>query len=573
MARLAFQLMVSAGPRYLNVIFQGGGIRGIAYAGVLDRLPSNYQIKGVGGTSVGSLVAALIAIGKRPSELFKIINDPTLRKLLEAEEVARLRRLSNAADAIGRVLGAPRGRFPNVSIIREVWNQRGCLDDLRSIWADAGLFKSDKLREWLDKVLENRTFADATAVDDLRIVAANVSQRSFRVYRKADHLGTDIGDAVHASVSIPVFFRPFTRPGKSREVDGGVLSNYPTFLFADSGYPTVGFRLADLPDTQDAQSTSAFLMALLKTMIEAHDKMREPPPDFTEHWITVPSDTTTGKPIASTKFIGLTDEDVTALYQAGKHLSDTLNWEGCSSTKPSRVVAESKPQATLKFSMQQALELLNRHSQPATWPTTLDQVSVVTFTIEADWSVRYETVSTFEVKGAGVIAVTEFASQAPAAATFGQSLVDMRHTVEEIDSSGAATPTQPVVIPAYNEQERRGFAVIHIPPFSAAGARRIRTGFTVPREFVTNVREGKPSDLGAVFPQKAANHTVRITVRVLIDAGLPRLRLTPGAFPATERPTVRRIVNGIEYEVHEWILDEPVPVKMRLICQLGVSRA
>ena len=565
--------MVSVGTRYLNVIFQGGGIRGIAYAGVLDRLPAHCQIKGIGGTSVGSLVAALVAIGKTPSELLKIINDPKLRTLLDGQEAARLQRLTNATAAIRRILDKPRGRWTNAAILFELWSQRGRLDDVRSIWEDAGLFRSDKLREWLDKALEGRTFDDAKAVEDLRIVAADVSQRSYKVYRTANHLGVPIADAVHASVSIPGFFRPYTKPGKTREVDGGVLSNYPTFLFADSGFPTAGFRLADLPEGGEVQSTADFVMGLLKTMIEAHDKMREPPANFVEHWIRVPLDGATGKPIASTKFLGLTDSDVAALYQAGKDLSDRLDWDACSSDKPSRVVAESKPQATLKFSMQQALELLNRHSQRSAWPDELDQVSVVSFVIDADWSVRYETVSAFTVRGTGVIAVTEFASQAPADTTIGQSLIDMSHTVEEVDDNGAATPAQPVVIPAYNEQERRGFAVIHTPPFSAGVTRRLKTGFTVPREFFTNVREGKPSHLGAVFPQKAIKHTVRITVRVHIDSALPSLKLTPSAFPATERPVSQQRAHGREYEVHEWILDQAMEVNLRLFCQISVNRA
>ena len=168
--------------------------------------------------------------------------------------------------------------------------------------------------------------------------------------------------------------------------------------------------------------------------------------------------------------------------------------------------------------------------------------------------------------------MTEFASQAPANTTVGQSLIDMLHIVEEIDSQGVATPNQPVVIPAYNEQDRRGFAVIHTPPFSSSGPRCIRTGFTIPKEFHTSVREGIPSELGAFFPQKARDHHVRITVRVFVDSTLPPLRLTPDAFPASETPVVQRMIDGRSYWAHEWVCDEPMPVRMRLQCRIGVNR-
>ncbi len=64
--------------RSVNLVFQGGGVRGIAYAGVLSTMPEWLRITGVGGTSAGALVAALLAIGKRGKELREILSDPAL---------------------------------------------------------------------------------------------------------------------------------------------------------------------------------------------------------------------------------------------------------------------------------------------------------------------------------------------------------------------------------------------------------------------------------------------------------------------------------------------------------------
>jgi predicted acylesterase/phospholipase RssA len=79
--------------RYVNLVFQGGGVRGIAYTGVLSTMPEWLRITGVGGTSAGALVSALLAIGKRGKELRAILSDPALFSLLRKEDVARKNRI------------------------------------------------------------------------------------------------------------------------------------------------------------------------------------------------------------------------------------------------------------------------------------------------------------------------------------------------------------------------------------------------------------------------------------------------------------------------------------------------
>ena len=55
----------------LGIALSGGGIRGIAHAGVLQALEEN-GIKPdiIGGTSCGSIVAAMYALGYSPFHIF-----------------------------------------------------------------------------------------------------------------------------------------------------------------------------------------------------------------------------------------------------------------------------------------------------------------------------------------------------------------------------------------------------------------------------------------------------------------------------------------------------------------------
>ena len=67
-----------------KLVFSGGGTKGIAYVGVLKYLEENNLLKHVDtivGTSVGAVVALLIAIGYTSDQLFKIIENVNFNDL------------------------------------------------------------------------------------------------------------------------------------------------------------------------------------------------------------------------------------------------------------------------------------------------------------------------------------------------------------------------------------------------------------------------------------------------------------------------------------------------------------
>ena len=57
----------------IGIALSGGGIRGIAHAGVLKALEdNNIKIDIIGGTSCGSMVASLYAMGYTPEEIYRL---------------------------------------------------------------------------------------------------------------------------------------------------------------------------------------------------------------------------------------------------------------------------------------------------------------------------------------------------------------------------------------------------------------------------------------------------------------------------------------------------------------------
>lgn len=88
------------------------------------------------------------------------------------------------------------------------------------------------------------------------------------------------------SMSIPLFFEPVIKSTKHLKnmpeqcyiVDGGMLSNYPVWLFdsddKDIKWPTIGFRLVGPKDGKPREINNPldFLMGTLATLLGAHDE-------------------------------------------------------------------------------------------------------------------------------------------------------------------------------------------------------------------------------------------------------------------------------------------------------------
>jgi len=82
---LAFQLILAQSPGTIrHLVFEGAGIRGIAYCGAVQEMESNKMIgniKKVGGTSSGAIVALTISLGYTGKEIETIISQTNFKKL------------------------------------------------------------------------------------------------------------------------------------------------------------------------------------------------------------------------------------------------------------------------------------------------------------------------------------------------------------------------------------------------------------------------------------------------------------------------------------------------------------
>ena len=71
-----------------NLVFEGGGIRGLAYAGALMELQERKMLDSVerlAGTSAGAIAATLYAVGYNPEEISNLIAALKIKSFADGE--------------------------------------------------------------------------------------------------------------------------------------------------------------------------------------------------------------------------------------------------------------------------------------------------------------------------------------------------------------------------------------------------------------------------------------------------------------------------------------------------------
>jgi NTE family protein len=227
-------------------VFQGGGVKGLGLVGAVlqfaegakDGDGEQLQVTdwvNVAGTSAGSICAALIACGYDAKKLESTFLDLPFAQF---EDFGRG----------GKIIGG-----------------------LVNLAEHHGLAHGEVFHKWMDDQVGGKTFAavkntapEADPTYRLQMIATDITNKRMLVLPddivkytgptgealKPDDL--KIADAVRMSMSIPYFFQPIILTDaetgvRSTIVDGGVLSNFPVWLFDTKKQaaprPTFGFHL------------------------------------------------------------------------------------------------------------------------------------------------------------------------------------------------------------------------------------------------------------------------------------------------------------------------------------------
>lgn len=275
----------------IDGVFEGGGIKGIAHVGAISVLEeAGYKWERLAGTSAGSIVAALLAVGYNASEIQELMLDFPFEKI---EEKALLTKLPLVGPILNLVM-------------------------------NNGIYKLTVLEKWMEQVLKKSgktTFGDLPE-NKLKIVITDISNSRMSIlpddlpFYGIDPLSFPISRAVKMSCSIPFFFVPEKLKGNTI-IDGGALSNYPIWIFDSEGiprWPTIGFRLSgqSLPNNlTKIRGPVSKTFAIIRTMLDAHDKR------YIEKEAAVRTIFITGITIGATDF-HISKEDKLQLIEIGR---------------------------------------------------------------------------------------------------------------------------------------------------------------------------------------------------------------------------------------------------------------
>ncbi len=209
-------------PIYKNLALEGGGLRGIAYAGAFKVLEDNGTMQGienVAGSSAGAIAGMMISIGYKSNEI-----DSMLMSL----------RFQQFNDGRGGLIGK-----------------------YKRIRKKFGIYKGDRYENWLREMLLNKTGNDSLTFlqlhemkmqnniyKDLFCTGTNISKQRLEVFSYKTTPNFPIATAVRISGGVPLYFTPVVLDDSLQKiklgdtssyinyyVDGGMLCNYPISMF------------------------------------------------------------------------------------------------------------------------------------------------------------------------------------------------------------------------------------------------------------------------------------------------------------------------------------------------------
>ncbi len=196
--------------QFRNLVFEGGGVRGIAYIGAMKLMKQHgalEYISRVGGTSAGAINALIYALGYDLSEQNDILDRTNFAEFKDSSS----------------------------------W----FISNIRRLTKKFGWYKGDYFASWIGDLIRDKlgkrdaTFKDLkdSGLPDLYVIGTNLATRYAEVFSHERHADMPLATAVRISMSIPLFFAS-VRYGFRKDVyvDGGVIRNYPVKLFDRKKY-------------------------------------------------------------------------------------------------------------------------------------------------------------------------------------------------------------------------------------------------------------------------------------------------------------------------------------------------
>jgi NTE family protein len=220
---LLFPIIGVAQPyNYKNLALEGGGVRGLAYAGVFKVLEEKNilrQIEKVAGSSAGAIAGLMLSVGYTAKETDSILQELSIEQFNDGK-------------------GGLIGKYKRVK-------------------NEFGIYEGKKFEKWLQQLVQYKTgnaqlsFAQLHQLrlqnnkyKDLYCTGTNLSRQRLEIFSYEHTPNMPVTLAVRISGGIPLYFEPVPldnnmaaiKKGDTTSfinyyVDGGMLCNYPISMF------------------------------------------------------------------------------------------------------------------------------------------------------------------------------------------------------------------------------------------------------------------------------------------------------------------------------------------------------
>jgi len=298
---------------YVDLVLEGGGVRGIASVGALYALEElGLRFRKIAGTSVGAIVASFLAADGYSSKERRALDLLNTLMMLDFKTF-----VDGGKDArkFLKVYTENRPKTCWEKIRDAVQKLAAAVDNYAEVRHEFGINKGANAHSFIKSQLSalgectdlavchlQRKFAvEPVPEHDFQVIAVDLTNRRKVVFPRDLHLYFKkpevvlVGDLVRCSMSIPLFFEPFKLKDfacasynlKADEntmfVDGGLISNFPLDIF-DAGVngnagafdspvcPTFGIALSAIDNAAPINSIADYLKAIFQTWLTAGDK-------------------------------------------------------------------------------------------------------------------------------------------------------------------------------------------------------------------------------------------------------------------------------------------------------------
>lgn len=239
-----------AAAQSVGLVLSGGGAKGLTHIGIIRALEENsIPIDYIAGTSMGAIIGSLYAMGYSPDEMEQLLTSDEFRRWYTAqvdeEYIYYFKKNEPTPEFVNLKLN-----FRNLKESKPQLLPTSVVDPIQMNLAFLELYAPATAACQGDF---DRLFVP------FRCVASDVYNKRQLVMQRGD-----LGDAVRASMSFPLMFKPI-EIDSVLTYDGGIYNNFPTDVMRDHFHPD--FIIGSIVASNPSKPNEKDIVSQLENMI------------------------------------------------------------------------------------------------------------------------------------------------------------------------------------------------------------------------------------------------------------------------------------------------------------------